>query len=93
MPWKIMSTSRSRSRQRAVSFVVGQMKGASAHAINELHPASIDWQDGYGGVTFRRSELETVKHYVATQEARHRLGGLSPLMETCEGSPSDAEDN
>jgi putative transposase len=77
---------------RAVSFVVGQMKGASAHAINELRPGSLYWQDGYGVVTFRRSELETVKSYVATQEERHRLGGLSPLMETWEGSPGDAED-
>jgi putative transposase len=71
---------------RAVSSVVGQMKGVSAHAINQLRPGSICWQDGYGVLTFRRSELDAVKQYVATQEERYRSGTLSPLMETWEVS-------
>src|SRR5947209_5597976 len=33
---------------RAVSAVVGQLKGASAHAMNQLQPGSVLWQDGYG---------------------------------------------
>jgi putative transposase len=74
---------------RAVSAVVGQMKGASAHEINQLGPDSIHWQDGYGVVTFRRTELEKVKRYIATQEERHRAGALSPLMETWDGGDGD----
>jgi putative transposase len=79
---------------RAVSFVVGQLKGASAHELNQLRPASIHWQDGYGVLTFRRAELDKVKNYIATQEERHRAGKLSPLMETWQGAddekPSDS---
>lgn len=69
---------------RAVSAVVGQIKGASAHEMNQLRSGSLAWQEGYGVLTFRGSELATVKEYIATQEARHEHGGLSPLFETCE---------
>jgi REP element-mobilizing transposase RayT len=68
----------------AVSNVVGQIKGASAHEMNQLRPRLLAWQEGYGVLTFRRSELTTVVRYIATQEARHEGGGLSPLFEACE---------
>jgi putative transposase len=67
---------------RSVSVVIGQIKGASAHALNQFRPASLHWQDGYGALTFRRAELATVARYVATQEQRHRANKLSPLLET-----------
>jgi putative transposase len=67
---------------RSVASVVGHIKGASAHALNELCPGTIHWQDGYGVLTFRRGELAKVIRYVQTQEERHRAGALSPLLET-----------
>lgn len=67
---------------RAVSSVIGQLKGASSHAVNQLQAGSVRWQDGYGVLTFRRSELPKVVRYIATQEERHRTGALSPLLET-----------
>src|SRR5438552_1829486 len=66
---------------RAVSAVVGQLKGACAHAMNQLQPGSVLWQDGYGIVSFRRTELDKVVRYIASQEERHRIGALSPLLE------------
>jgi REP-associated tyrosine transposase len=66
---------------RSVSSAVGQLKGASSHAMNQLQPGSLHWQDGYGVLTFPRSELSKVVQYIATQEDRHRAGALSPLLE------------
>src|SRR5205809_5839963 len=63
---------------RAVASVVGQIKGAAAHQVNQSCPGAIHWQDGYGIVSFRASELETVKRYIATQQQRHQPGALSP---------------
>jgi putative transposase len=76
---------------RAVAFVLGQVKGASSHALNQVQPGWGHWQEGYGAVTFRRAELDNVCRYVATQEERHRAGALSPILETCEGEEQDDE--
>lgn len=69
---------------KAVSSVVGQLKGASSHTMNALQPGVIHWQDGYGVLTFRHSELPKVAAYIASQEERHRAGALSPLLEAWE---------
>jgi putative transposase len=74
---------------RAVSAVVGQLKGASAHAMNQLRPGAIHWQDGYGVLTFRHGELAKVVRYIAAQEEHHRAGSLSPLMESWGGGEQD----
>jgi putative transposase len=66
---------------RSVSSVVGQIKGASAYEMNQLNPGSLQWQEGYGVLTFRHAELQKVKQYIATQEERHRRGALSALLE------------
>jgi putative transposase len=76
---------------RAVSAVVGQMKGASSHEVNQLGSESIKWQDGYGVLTFRQAELEKVKRYIATQEERHRAGAVSALLETWKGPGADPD--
>ena len=68
----------------AVAAVIGQLKGAGAHALNQLQPGAVLWQEGYGVLTFRRAELGKVVRYIATQEERHRTGTLSPLLESCE---------
>jgi putative transposase len=76
---------------RSVSFVLGQLKGASSHAVNQVRPGSVHWQDGYGVVTFRRAELAKVIQYVAAQEQRHQSGALSPLLETWEAPDEEVE--
>jgi REP-associated tyrosine transposase len=74
---------------RSVSSAVGQRKGASSHAMNQLQPGSLHWQDGYGVLTFRHSDLPRVLQYIATQEERHRAGALSPLLETAQDGEAD----
>ena len=63
--------------------MIGQLKGASAHAMNQIRPGSVHWQDGYGVITFRRPELDKVVSYIENQEERHRRGALSSLLEIC----------
>jgi putative transposase len=76
---------------RAVASVVGQLKGGNAHAANQVQPGSVQWQEGYGAVTFRRAELAKVMQYIATQEERHRAAALSPILEACEDSALDSK--
>src|SRR3712207_1118124 len=46
---------------RAVAAVIGQLKGVSAYELNQLRPGTVHWQDGYGVVSFRRSDLDAVR--------------------------------
>ena len=78
---------------RSISFVVGQVKGASSHAMNQFQPGSLHWQDGYGVVTFRHGELGKVVRYIDTQEERHRANALSPLLETWNGTEGEESDD
>jgi putative transposase len=78
-----------------VSEFVGQVKGASAHRVNEeIRPSlKLKWQEGYGVLTLRKDELERVSRYIDNQETHHRLGRLSDLLERTEGDQEqpDAE--
>lgn len=42
--------------------------------------------------TLRRGELAKVVEYVASQEKGHRLGKLSPVLERCEESDEDMDE-
>jgi REP element-mobilizing transposase RayT len=52
---------------------IGRVKGASSHHFNkEFGPAhTFCWQDGYGVVSLRTSDTETVIRYIENQEAIH----------------------
>ena len=70
-----------------VSDFIGQVKGATAHRINEeIKPNSkLQWQEGYGVLSMRKDELEKVSRYIDNQEIHHRTGKLSDLLERTEG--------
>ena len=74
----------------AISTVVGQVKGASAHEVNQSGGDLIHWQDGYGVVSFREKDLPGVMRYVDNQEAHHKAGKLSEVLEltTTDARPS-----
>jgi len=57
----------------AISRVIGQAKGSSAHLVNSiLDPgAGFAWQPSYGIVSFRESELSRVVAYVRNQREHH----------------------
>jgi putative transposase len=70
-----------------VSDYIGQVKGATAHRVNEeTKPSSkLTWQEGYGVLTLRKDEEEKVSCYIDNQETHHSNGKLSVLLERMEG--------
>lgn len=56
---------------------IGEMKGASSHEFGK----SLQWQKGYGVVSFGTKDLEWVTAYVRNQKERHKTGRLSERLE------------
>ncbi|MHB8863874.1 MAG: transposase [Pirellulaceae bacterium] len=49
-----------------ISDFVGNMKGACSYEINKLHcTKSLEWQRGYGVVSFGKRQLNWVLEYIA----------------------------
>jgi len=62
---------------------IGTIKGGSSHDIN-AHPdwpKSLQWQSGYGIVTFGQKDLNWVVDYVANQKDHHRTGKVFDRLE------------
>lgn len=56
-----------------IAQFIGRVKGGSSFALNresEIHPV-FRWQDGYGVVSLRKSDVPTVVRYIANQEQIH----------------------
>ena len=67
-----------------ISEFVGQLKGASSHEVNEqlgAHGKKLQWQVGYGVVSFGTGDLEWIKEYVSNQPERHARGRVSDRLE------------
>jgi putative transposase len=65
-----------------ISDFIGQLKGASSHEANQKTGARVlDWQAGYGVVSFGTRDLEWVKSYVRNQRARHGSGKVEVRLE------------
>jgi len=61
---------------------VGKIKGASSHDLNErLGPGSLQWQRGYGVVSFARRDMDAVLRYVARQKEHHGEGTANAILE------------
>jgi REP element-mobilizing transposase RayT len=74
-----------------VSEFIGQVKGATSFRVNRSVKLKfkLRWQEGYGVLTLRRSELEKVSRYIDNQELHHRKGKLSELLEQTEIDEDD----
>ena len=70
----------------APANVIGTLKGAASHEINEMGITDerFHWQDGYGLITFGPRALANVVEYVENQKARHELNNLSQGLERIE---------
>ena len=57
----------------SVSDTVHDIKRGSSLFINEnkLVPGKFSWQEGYGGFTYSRSQIENVYKYILEQEEHH----------------------
>ena len=61
-------------QDKAVSDLLRSIKANSSGWIHDSFPKlrSFHWQDGYGAFTVSRSQMETVRRYIANQEVHHR---------------------
>jgi len=75
----------------AVSTFVGQVKGATAHEINStVGEKMVVWQEGYGALTLRGSDLEKVARYVNNQPKIHASRGKDSVLEMTIGADQKA---
>ena len=72
-----------------ISEWVGKLKGASAHYINHeiANRKLLEWQTGYGVVSFGTRDLEWVIRYVQNQKQHHARGTAHARLERIEGDP------
>jgi len=65
-----------------ISKFIGDIKGACSHEINATAGAKVlDWQRGYGVVSFAKKDLKWILEYVANQKQHHANNTLSPKLE------------
>jgi REP element-mobilizing transposase RayT len=63
---------------------IGRLKGGSAHDVNQhfaLRQKVIQWQAGYGVVSFGLRDLEWVRAYVLNQREHHQRGTVFERLE------------
>ena len=67
-----------------ISELVGKLKGASSHEANQklgLGRKVLEWQTGYGVVSFGTKDLPWVEAYIRNQREHHTRGTLHPRLE------------
>jgi len=77
-----------------ISDFIGQLKGSSSHEVNQKLGAGakvLEWQTGYGVVSFGTSHLEWVKDYVRNQRDRHSRNQLVERLERITALEDNAE--
>ncbi len=72
-----------------ISDLVQELKGTSAREVNKRqgHKA-LEWQRGYGAVSFGRKNLPWIIGYIQQQREHHAAGRVFPRLESCE--PDDS---
>ena len=65
-----------------ISEFIGQLKGYSSHEVNQkLGGKVVEWQTGYGVVSFGTGDVPWVKAYVLNQRDRHAAGKIVDRLE------------
>jgi putative transposase len=64
---------------------IGQLKGASSHEFGK----ALQWQSGYGIVSFGSKDLKWVVDYVLNQKEHHRRGTVYDRLERIEDEKSN----
>jgi len=66
-----------------ISEWIGKLKGGSSFYINHeiANRKLLDWQQGYGVVSFGTKDLEWVVQYVKNQKAHHARGATVKRLE------------
>jgi putative transposase len=79
-----------------ISDLVGQHKGASSHEANRQFPSGkvLEWQAGYGVVSFGTRALDWVREYIRHQKEHHAQGTVHDRLEriaSVDGPPAEVE--
>jgi putative transposase len=67
-----------------IADFIGQLKGASSHDTNQqfgLRGKVLQWQAGYGVVSFGTANMEWVRAYIRNQRSHHQRGTVQPRLE------------
>src|SRR6266404_607532 len=66
-----------------IADCIGKLKGASSHYVNHelVNRKLLDWQTGYGVVTFGTKDLDWVVNYVRNQKEHHKKGTTVERLE------------
>jgi REP element-mobilizing transposase RayT len=76
-----------------VSTLIGELKGSYAHDINRAHGAKVlDWQRGYGVVSFGKNSLPWVLDYIGDQREHHAQGKAFERLERTAGAEGGGSD-
>ena len=71
-----------------LSELVQQLKGASSHEVNrEMEQKILEWQRGYGVVSFGKAHLDWVLDYIKHQREHRAKGELQPRLEISSETP------
>ena len=66
---------------------IGELKGGAAHDVNQQvgqRDKVLQWQPGYGVVSFGTRDLDWVKSYIRNQKEHHRLNNVHDRLERIE---------
>ena len=75
-----------------ISDFIGKLKGSSSHDVNQkLGHKALEWQTGYGVVSFGTRDLEWVKEYVRNQRERHQTGKVVDRLERVTAPEAEAK--
>jgi REP element-mobilizing transposase RayT len=78
------------------SEFIGKLKGSSSHEMNKVFGrGSLQWQRGFGVVSFSGKHIEWVVAYVRNQKQHHAGGSTIPKLEEhgCDGEEDDREED
>lgn len=67
-----------------ISELVGALKGYASHEVNRrlgMAAKALEWQSGYGVVSFGTGDLPWVVAYVRNQREHHATGGTHDRLE------------
>jgi putative transposase len=65
-----------------VSDWIGKLKGSNSHYINhQVKPKALEWQRGYGIVSFGTKDLPWVIQYIKNQRDHHKKGNVHKRLE------------
>jgi len=74
-----------------ISDWIGKVKGSSSHYVNHelINRKLLDWQTGYGVVSFGTKDLEWVLNYIRNQKEHHRKGSIVDRLERITNDEDD----